>query len=134
MSRIPRMLVLDVLERDGGRCVIAGPRCMGAASVADHRAGRGAGGDPRGVLNDPANLVAACGFCNGDKEDASGQWLDELERRGLRVRRRGARSQQVLDRARLIPVEWPDGSWWLLDSEGGRVPCLSAIGDGRGAR
>lgn len=125
---VAKTVTARVLARDGYRCVIAGPDCLGVASCPDHRAGRGSGGDPRKLLDDPANLIAACGICNGRKEDATGAWADDLIRRGIRVRRHGAPSRVVLERVRRLPVEYPDGVWWTLDSEGGRVECLTAVG------
>lgn len=117
-----------VLERDGYRCVIAGPDCLGVASCPDHRAGRGHGGDSTRLLDDPANLIAACGLCNGRKEDATGAWAEDLIRRGIRVLRYGQRADQILGRVRATPVEYPDRVWWTLTSDGARVPCLSNTG------
>ncbi|RRJ85932.1 HNH endonuclease [Gulosibacter macacae] len=122
---VDKRLTALVLARDNHLCVIAGPRCGGWATVPDHRANRGAGGSR--ALDDAANLIAACGVCNGNKEDATGEWLQDLIRRGVRVLRRGQRSAQVLTRARLVPVEYPDGTWWQLDSAGGRTPCLRSV-------
>lgn len=111
---IPRPMVGIVLDRDNGVCV----HCGGwGASVADHRVNRGAGGSR--VLNDPANLVAAHGGCNGSRENATGLVLLDLIERGIKVRP-AATHAASLDRARLTPVEYPDGSWWLLASDGTR--------------
>jgi len=117
-----------VLERDAYRCVIAGPDCIGVASCPDHRAGRGSGGDPKRVLDDPANLIAACGVCNGRKEDATGPWAEDLIRRGVRVLRKGQRAEQIMTRVRATPVEYPDRLWWQLESDGSRTTYISAGG------
>ena len=114
---IPRRVVEVVLARDHGQCVIAGPGCLGAASVADHRANRGMGGAK--ALDVPVNLIAACGLCNGAKENAKGTDLEVLRNRGVRVLR-AATVAATLDRCAISPVMYPDGSWWLLDHAGGR--------------
>jgi 5-methylcytosine-specific restriction endonuclease McrA len=49
-----------ILERDGYRCQMAGPRCKGVATTADHIKPRSEGG----AMWDPANLRAACRPCN----------------------------------------------------------------------
>jgi hypothetical protein len=55
-----RAVRLRVLERDGYRCQIRGPRCTGGADVVDHVV------DARvtGPVFDPENLRAACRSCN----------------------------------------------------------------------
>jgi 5-methylcytosine-specific restriction endonuclease McrA len=115
---IPKRLVALVLDRDNHTCVIAGPGCLGIATVADHRANRGMGGGKS--LDDPRNLIAACGICNGLKEDADGEtrlWLLGL---GLRVEK-AATNQATLVRCAYQFVEYPDGSQWFLTSDGRRV-------------
>ena len=112
---IPKKLVAQVLERDGGRCVIAGPACLGEATVADHRANRGAGGST--VLNDMRCLIAACGLCNSFKADASRWDRDELVRRGVIVLK-AATNHETVRRCQMTAVEYPDGAvWWLLNRE-----------------
>ena len=103
---IPRKLVQQVLTRDGGFCLLALPGCLGEATVADHRANRGAGGSK--VLNDPRALIAACGPCNGAKEDSTGQLRLNLAERGLIVPK-AATNQQTLTRCAHTPVERLDG-------------------------
>ena len=49
-----------ILERDGGRCQMTGPRCVGYATEADHIEAIADGGD----FWNPANLRAACRPCN----------------------------------------------------------------------
>ncbi|MFC5126923.1 HNH endonuclease [Pseudoclavibacter helvolus] len=108
-----------VLARDQGLCVIAGPFCVGVASIPDHRANRGAGGSS--LLNDPSNLIAACTLCNGWKEDVTGDEREELVRRGVRVIPNSTHAK-TLERARETSVIYPDGSRFLLHADGSRVP------------
>lgn len=114
---IPKPVVRVVLARDGGRCVLRLPGCLGVATVADHRANRGAGGSK--VLNDPACLVAACELCNGAKEDAHGPYLARLREYGLRVLK-AATNAATVTRCRDTPVTYPDGTVWKLNSDGSR--------------
>ena len=55
-----RRVRLVVLERDGWRCRIRGPKCTGDADEVDHIVPVEAGGSRL----DMANLRAACGTCN----------------------------------------------------------------------
>lgn len=121
MSRgLPKRLVAAVLERDRGLCVLQiSPDCLGAASVADHRANRGHGGAKTGVLDRMSNLVAACGICNGAKEDATGALRDSLVNRGLRISP-GRTHAHTAEKVLVLPVYYPDGEPWWLDDEGGR--------------
>lgn len=48
-----------VLERDGYRCQIRGPRCLTIATQADHIVLKSQGG-----TDHPDNLRASCGPCN----------------------------------------------------------------------
>jgi len=114
---IPKLVVRVVLARDGGRCVLRLPGCLGVATVADHRANRGAGGSK--VLNDPACLIAACELCNGAKEDAHGEHLARLRLFGLRVLK-AATNAATVTRCRDTPVTYPDGTVWKLNSDGSR--------------
>jgi hypothetical protein len=52
-----------ILERDGYRCRIRGPRCNGTATEVDHIVPFEAGGAPY----DPDNLRAACKTCNSGR-------------------------------------------------------------------
>ncbi|MEU8540846.1 HNH endonuclease [Streptomyces sp. NPDC048717] len=55
-----------VFQRDGGRCV----RCARAYGLTfHHRVNRGMGGAREDWVNGPANLLLACGLCNGWFED-----------------------------------------------------------------
>ena len=108
-----------VIERDGGFCLLALPGCQGEATTTDHRANRQAGGSR--VLNDPVNLIAACGPCNGAKADARSLTLMDLEERGLYVLP-ASTHEKTLERARLTPVEALDGSRRLLVSATERKP------------
>jgi hypothetical protein len=51
---------LQILERDGQRCQIRLPKCLGAANQVDHKVPVEQGGAPY----DPDNLRAACRPCN----------------------------------------------------------------------
>lgn len=111
---IPRRLVEQVLDVWGHRCVIGGPHCLGVATVADHRCGRGAGGNKS--LNVFVALVSACGPCNGDKESLPK--LDEnCRERGITVPYGGdhgsldkrAVTKDTLRRLTHTPVVTPDG-------------------------
>ena len=115
---IPRKLVAQVLERDGGTCVIAGPACLGEATVADHRAPRGQGGSK--VLNDMRCLIAACGLCNGWREDSSRWDRDELVRRGVIVLK-AATNHETVRRCELKEVHYPDGQVLFLTRDGRRT-------------
>jgi hypothetical protein len=110
---IPRGTVVLVLARDNYRCVLALPGCLGEATVADHRANRGAGGSK--VLDNPSCLIAACALCNGAKEDAHGSVLVELRVRGVRVLKAGT-NHATAARCRVTPVLYPDGVMrWLIE-------------------
>lgn len=53
-------LRLKILERDGYKCQVRGPKCKGVATAADHIIPTSDGG----AMFDPANLRAACQWCN----------------------------------------------------------------------
>lgn len=111
---LKRKLVDQIIERDGGFCLMALPNCLGEANVAHHRANRGAGGSK--VLDDPANLVAVCTLCNGAAEDAPALVRLDLLERGLRVEK-AATNAETLKRAKLTPVEYLDGRrFWLMSA------------------
>lgn len=55
-----RALAKWVLQRDGYRCQIRGPRCTGYATEVDHVIPRADGGD-----DVPTNMRGACKRCNG---------------------------------------------------------------------
>lgn len=112
-SHPPVTVKRQVIERDGGFCMLALHRCTGEAQTTDHRANRGAGGSR--LLNDPSNLIAACSQCNGDKADGTAMVLMELEHRGLYIRP-DSTHEKTLARARRTPVESMDGRWWMLVS------------------
>jgi len=57
---------LEVLDRDGWRCQIRGPKCKGRATDADHRIPWREYGDPY----DKTNLRAACKPCNSGRTQA----------------------------------------------------------------
>ena len=57
---------LQVLERDGHRCQINGPKCKGTATDVDHKIPWDEYGDPY----DKANLRAACPPCNRGRSQA----------------------------------------------------------------
>ena len=115
-SAIPKKTVALVLDRDGGLCVLRiSPDCIGDASCADHRANRGKGGAKHRVLDQPSNLVAACGLCNGFKEDVDAEVRADLERRNVRLKPDSTHAKSAL-RALVTPVTYPDGrTFYLLD-------------------
>lgn len=121
---IPKKLVAQVLERDDGWCVIAGPACLGEATVADHRANRGAGGST--VLNDLRCLIAACGLCNGWKADASRWDRDALIGRGVIVLK-AATNQETVRRCQMKAVVYPDGRVLFLTRDGRRTDEQSVV-------
>ena len=108
----------EVIERDGGFCLIAFPNCQGEATTADHRANRGGGGSQ--ILDHGANLIAACGICNGEKENARGIVRLDLIERGLRVEK-ASTNEETLVRAQRTPVLSLDGTSWRLVSTTERV-------------
>lgn len=75
-DKVWRRLRLEILERDGWRCQIRGPRCTGRAEEVDHIHTLKDGG-PR---FEPSNLRAACAKCNRGRRDrkiriaASREW------------------------------------------------------------
>ncbi len=116
---VPRKTVLQVLERDHGLCVIAGPLCLGEATEPDHRANRGAGGSK--LLNDVRCLIAACGLCNGWKTTVHGDDRDLLIARGVIVEK-AATNAGTLTKCQYTPLIYPDGSgYWLLNVTPWRV-------------
>lgn len=111
-SRIPKKTVALVLDRDGGFCVLrVSPDCLGEATCADHRANRQSGGAKNHVLDQPSNLVAACGICNGFKE--SGADREQLIGFGLRVES-GRTHAHSAQKARERLVLYPNGAWYRL--------------------
>lgn len=59
-----RRLSKSILERDGYRCRIGGPGCLGLATTTDHIVPISRGG-----THHPSNLQAACRPCNSGKRD-----------------------------------------------------------------
>lgn len=118
---IPRRLVQQVIDRDGGWCLLTGPHCLGEATVADHRVNRGMGGSK--ALNVPENLIAACTVCNGWKETAYQLELNALIASGLRIHR-AATVEATLQRCRETPVQGLDGEWWFLLPDGTRKEAI----------
>lgn len=115
-SAIPKKTVALVIQRDGGFCMLRiSPDCLGEASVADHRANRQSGGAKNRVLDQASNLVGACGICNGFKE--AGADRAALVARGLRVDS-GRTHAHTAEKAREIPVLYPDGRFYRLDDDG----------------
>lgn len=114
-SVIPKRVVRLVLERDGV-CMISSRFCTGTPTVADHRVGRGMGGNK--ALNVPHALVAACGVCNGVRE-SDADVAAECERRGILIRRSQSTARDLAI-ARSTPVTAPDGRMWFLLPDGTR--------------
>lgn len=113
---IPKATVALVIQRDGGVCMLRiSDACLGVATCADHRANRQSGGAKHRVLDQPSNLIAACGICNGLKEEAKGDLLADLRRRGVRLLQDSTHRKTAL-RALVTPVTYPDGrTYYLLD-------------------
>jgi hypothetical protein len=110
---LPRRLFEAIKERDGDFCLLALPGCMGEGTCLDRRANRGHGGSK--ILNDPANLILACGLCNGAKADAYQMELNALESRGLYVVP-SSTHEKTLARVREAFVEYLDGDRYYLIS------------------
>lgn len=115
---IPKRIVKQVLERDGGACVLSSRLCLGQASCADHRVGRGMGSSKG--LDVPANLVAACSICNGLKE-SDAVFRAECTSRGLHIKRSQATALDI-QHCLETPIVAPDGTLWLLTADGKREP------------
>lgn len=62
-----KALRLQILQRDGHRCQIKGPKCKGRATHVDHIVDVLDGG----ARLDPRNLRAACGSCNIAKRNTT---------------------------------------------------------------
>lgn len=101
-----------VIERDGGFCLLATHVCTGEAQTTDHRANRGNGG-AGDRLDHPANLIAACSLCNGEKAKAHGQLRLDLIDRGLIVIP-DSTHEKTLRRAMETPIMTLDGRLFLL--------------------
>lgn len=110
--------VAGILLRDGDRCSMEGfPGCPGreqAATDPGHRLNRGAGGDRRYVVNDPANGTAQHHGCN---------WkLEQIEEFAEEGRRRGCKLDHTDDDETMITTTpmWSPfyGQWVLLDLDG----------------
>jgi len=67
-----RRLQAQILTRDGHRCQMRGPRCIGHATTVDHIVPKQHGG-----TDHPSNLRAACTACNY----AGGARLTNAQRR-----------------------------------------------------
>lgn len=65
---VPEKLRRQVLRRDRGRCQIAGPDCVGTATVVDHKVPVAEGG-----TDELHNLRAACDQCHAPKTQAEAQ-------------------------------------------------------------
>ena len=118
-----------ILLRDAERCSMEGFRgCPGTTKRAldcGHRLNRQAGGDPRAVVNSPANGVAQHRWCNGALESFP-VFAEEGRRRGCKVEHSGDDEALILARPMwsvlygvwvVFSVEWMhltgrrDGSW-----------------------
>ena len=111
-TRAVRALVLD---RDHWTCVPSldcppGPR---TGLVLHHRLNRGMGGSTDPAVNEPWNLLVACGSCNYVLETATTR---DFYTSGWKVRHGAVTPGD-------IPVLYPpDGTWWLLLPDGQRRP------------
>lgn len=115
----------ELIERDKV-CIINLPGCSGRAETLDHRANRGSGGSK--VLNSAYCLIGACKWCNGAKENATGDVLAELKRRGVRVEK-AATNMATAVRCHSTPVEYPDGVLRRLTTDGRAVVVVHWITD-----
>lgn len=112
---IPKRIVTEVLTRDKHTCVLNLRGCAGEATTADHRTGRGMGGNKR--LDVVYNLTACCWACNSLREtDAAA--AASLEARGIKLRR-SASTIRDLHVALTTPVRYPDGRLLFLTVMGG---------------
>lgn len=112
---IPKNVVAEVLARDKNSCVLNLPGCAGEATCADHRVGRGMGGNKK--LDVVYALVAACSFCNSLRE-SDADAAASLEARGIKLRR-SASTIRDLHVALTTPVRYPDGRLLFLTVMGG---------------
>lgn len=109
MSRsTPRLVLRAITARDGHECVWHGPSCGTDMLVPQHRQG-GMGG--RKNKHRLSNVVWLCSITNGDIE-ADADLADEARRRGIKISLHADPTS--------VPVEYPDGSVWWLDDEGGK--------------
>jgi hypothetical protein len=72
------------------------------------------------ILNNTVNLIAACSLCNGAKETLTGDALNDIKRRGLRLAHAGT-PQQTLQYAAETSVQYRNGDWYYLDTTGHRT-------------
>lgn len=120
---IPRKIVAQVLERDKHRCVLNLDGCAGQATCADHRTGRGMGGNK--ALDVVFNLTASCSYCNSRRE-SDADAAAHLETRGIKLRR-SASTTRDLHTALTTPVRYPDGRLLFLTVMGGVDECAEPI-------
>lgn len=116
-KRVGKKVTDAVILRDGGECVIRLNGCLVIADVADHRRNRGQGGARS--LDGMSNLIAACGLCNGAKEDSHGETRDFLIARGVIIES-GRTHAHEAQKARETPVWYPNGERWYLHDDGSR--------------
>lgn len=104
----PRPTVARLAKRDGAHC----PHCGSAvALVVQHRANRGAGGDPS--KDRPSNVIILCWAFN-DLIERDAAAAEHARAYGWKLR--------GWDDPTTVPfLDIVTGYWWLLDDEGGRV-------------
>lgn len=104
----PKHVLRAITERDGHECAWHGESCGTDTLVPQHRQG-GMGGSK--LKHRLSNVVWLCSLQNGliesDADEAA-----EARRRGIKI------SQH--DDPRMIPVEYPDGKYWITD-DGPRI-------------
>lgn len=111
-----------VFERDSHRCVAAGAGPCGGPLTIQHAVARGMGGSAK--FDGPEYLRTFC-LDHNVRETSSADFSRLCERHGWRVPRLGYPDvDEVITR---IPVRYPDGTWWLLDREGGRTETFQAL-------
>jgi hypothetical protein len=105
----PKTVLRALDERDGRVCVWHGETCDPATLVPQHRAGGMGGGKSKHRLS---NVLWLDALTNGLIE-ADADMAAEARRRGIKI--------SLHADPRHIPVEYPDGLFWLTD-DGRRLP------------
>ena len=99
----PKRVLKAIEARDGHECAWHGESCGTDTLVPQHRQGGMGGSRTKHRLS---NVIWLCSLLNGDIE-AVAELAAEARRRGIKI-------SQHTDPC-LIPVEYPDGRYWLTD-------------------
>jgi len=105
----PKRVLTAMDVRDGRVCVWHGQACDPETLVPQHRQG-GMGG--RSNKHRLSNVVWLDSLTNGLIE-SDAAWAEEARRRGVKI--------SLHADPRMIPVEYPEGRFWLTD-DGRKVP------------